>query len=144
MPLVRRTILVLSLVTVAALFCSNLVAQGKTDKSGTPKPCGKACSPPLDMGGKQSCTTNSIWCPNDYCPKCPPCISPPTYCGTCDCYQSKCAPCICPPTYCGSFDCYDAKCPPCLKIPRWFPRFYKCPPPKCCGTPAGKPGIRKR
>lgn len=144
MPLVRRTILVLSLVTVATLFCSNLHAQGRTDKSGTREPCGKTCPAPWDVGGKQSCTTSSIWCPDDYCPKCPPFICPPAYCGTCDCYQAKCAPCICPPKYCGTCDCYDAKCPPCLKIPFCFPSFYKCPPPKCCSSPAAKPGITKQ
>jgi len=144
MPPVRRAILVLSLLAVAALFCNNLHARGKTDKCSTAEPCGKVFPPLWDAGGRQPCTTRPIWCPDDYCPKCPPCICSPTYCGTRDCYYAKCAPCICPPKYCGTCDCYDAKCQPCLKIPCRFPSFYKCPPSKCCGSPASQSGITRQ
>ena len=142
MPPVRRTILVLCVVAFAALSCSHLHAGDKTVKSHTH--ASKALPPLLDSGGKQRCTDSPIWCPDDYCPKCPPCICPPAYCGTCDCYQPKCAPCICPPIYCGTCDCYQAKCPPCVKIPWCFPSFYKCPLPSCFGIPAGKSGSGKR
>ena len=130
---VRRAILVLCLVAVAGLFCSTLHAQGKTNTPCTAEPGPTACPPPLAACGKQPCVT-PIWCPDDYRAKCPPCICPPTYCGTGDCYDAKCAPCICPTTYCGTGDCYDAKCPPCLKIPCRFPSDYKCTPPNCCDS----------
>ena len=140
---VRRTILVSILVAVAALFCTNLHSRGETNKSDMPEPSGKAFPPLLDAGGKQPCPVSPIWCPDDYCPKCPPCVRPPAYCGTYDCYDAKCAPCIRLPKYCGTCDCYDAKCPPCLKIPCFFPDFYKCPPPKCCGRPPAKSAVTK-
>lgn len=131
MPRFPRAILVLSLVTVAALFYGNLHAR---DKTAAPDGIGlyaAACP-----SSSNACVVRPIWCPDDYCPKCPPGLCPPKYCGTCDCYDAKCPPCICPPAYCGTCDCYDAKCPPCLKIPCAFPSFYKCPPPKCreCAT----------
>jgi hypothetical protein len=143
MPPVRRTLLVLSLVAVATLLCSHLYAGDKTDKSQTRASYEKPLPPLLDSGGKQRCTASPIWCPDDYCPKCPPCVRPPTCCGGCDCYDAKCPPCICPPKYCGTCNCYDAKCPPCVKIPWCFPNFYKCPPPQCCDVPPAKKGIKK-
>jgi hypothetical protein len=140
---VPRAVLVFSLVAVATLWCNNLHARGKKVKSGTPEPCGKVCPHSRTEDAKQPCPMRPIWCPDDYCPKCPPCICPPKYCGTCDRYDAKCAPCICPPRYCGTCDCYDAKCPPCIEIPCFFPSFYKCPPPKCCGRSVHQPAIKR-
>ncbi len=138
---VRQAVLILSVVAFAASLCIHLHAGDKTAKSQTS--VSKALPPLLDSGGKQRGTASPIWCPDDYCPKCPPCVCPPTYCGGCDCYVAKCLPRICPPRYCGGCDCYDAKCAPCVKIPWCFPSFYKCPPPECCGKPAVKSGGRK-
>lgn len=136
MPLIRRTILVVSLIAVAALLCGNPHARGETAKNRSPIPCGQACSCLPPTGCARCRTMRPIWCPDDYCPKCPPCVCPPRVCGTCDCYRAKCGPCIRPPNDCGTCDCYDAKCPPCLKIPCRYPNFYKCPPPKCYDRPA--------
>ena len=58
-------------------------------------------------------------------------------------YHKDCGSRISMPKYCGTCDCYDAKCPPCLKIPCFFPDFYKCPPPKCCGRPPAKSAVTK-
>lgn len=138
MHLVRQTILVLRAVALAALWCSPLHGAESATESHTPASYEKTLPPLLDSGGKQRCATYANWCPDDHCPKCPPCISPPSYCGGCDCYDVKCPPCICPPRYCGSCDCYDVKCAPCVKIPWCFPGFYKCPLPACYGPTVGK------
>jgi hypothetical protein len=136
MPLARRTMLVLCLIAIATLRFGNPHARGETAKNHSPIPCGQACSCLPHTGCARCRTMRPIWCPDDYCPKCSPCVGPPRYCGRCDCYRAKCAPCIRPPNDCGTCDCYDAKCPPCLKIPCRFPSFYKCPPPKCYDSPA--------
>ena len=143
MPAVRRAILALSVVAFAAVLCSDMHAGGQTANSPIRESCRKALSPFWNAGGQRRSTAKPIWCPNDYCPKCPPRICPPTYCGRCDCYDAKCLPRICPPTYCGTCDCYDAKCAPCLKIPCFFSSFYKCPPPECCIVPRVKARSRK-
>ena len=143
MPSVRLAILVSSMFAFATLVCSQLHAGDKTTNLHTCDSSGKAPPPLLDTGGKQCCTLRPIWCPDNYCPKCPPCLCLPRLCGGCDCYDAKCPPCLCPPTYCGRCDCYDAKCPPCVNIPCFFPSFYKCPPPACHVTPASKLGSPK-
>jgi hypothetical protein len=133
MHVVRQTVLLLHTVALAALVCSHMHGAESTTESHAPTSYKKALPPLLDSGGKQRCSTCPTWCPDDYCPKCPPCICPPSYCGGCDGYVAKCPPCICPPQYCGGCDCYDVKCAPCVKIPWCFPSFYKCPPPESYG-----------
>ena len=140
---IRRAIPVLCLVAMAGLICGDLYAQGTTVKFCPPEPDVKACPPPAATCGKQPCVTRPIWCPDDYCAKCAPCVCPPKYCGTCDCYDAKCPPRVCPPKYCGTRECYRAKCPPCLRIPCRFPSFYKCGPPPCSPGPAAGPSTAK-
>jgi len=141
--LFRRAILMACLITVVTSLYGNLHARGETVKSHSPMPCGQACSCLPHAGCERHCTIRPVWCPDDYCPKFPPCVCLPKYCGTSDCYRAKCAPCVCLPRVCGTCDCYCAKSPPCLKIPCRFPSFYKCPPPKCGNDPAAKPGSTK-
>jgi hypothetical protein len=140
MPRIRPAILVLSVAVYAALSGGFLHAEDKTDSRET---CEKAASLLLNSVGKCCNVARQTWCPNDYRPKCPPCICPPTYCGSRVCYDVKCPPCICPPRYCGGCDCYDAKCAPCVKRPWYFPSYYKCPPKESCFIPGAKPGVEK-
>jgi hypothetical protein len=68
-------------------------------------------------------------CPDDYCPKPPPCVTPPCG-GCCDDYCPKAPPCVIPP--CGG--CCDDYCPkPCPTVcwPCRWPDFYQCALPSC-------------
>ena len=138
---IRRAVPILCLVTVAGMFSGDLHAQDVALKFRPREPRLQVRVPSSAACDKQPCVARPIWCPDDYCAKCPPYIYPPRYCGTCDCYDAKCAPCICPPKYCGTRECYNAKCPPCLTIPCRFPSFYKCAPPQWFRSPAARPSV---
>ena len=75
------------------------------------------------------CCPPPCWCPDDYRPKCGPCICPPQVCGRCDDYCWKCPPRICLPCYRGGCDDYRPKCSPRVCWPCKWPGYYKCPPP---------------
>jgi hypothetical protein len=161
MPSFRRSLLVISFILLSALQVGELHARDENAKSHSPMPCGQTmpcgqamfcgqavsdgqpCRSLSHAGCNRPCTTRPVWCPDDYRPKCPPCLGPLRYCGTCACYRAKCAPCVCPPKTCGTCDCYAPKCPPRLKFPCSFPSFYQCPPPKCRSTLAAEPRITK-
>ncbi len=138
MRAVRLVLSVACLAAVSAALGQSGFAQNKPGQGVAVEQCVDCAN------AKSACRTHcrptrAIWCPDDYCPKCPPRICLPKYCGSCNNYDAKCAPCICLPKYCGSCDDYDAKCLPCLKIPCRFPSFYRCPPPRCGAPLAAKP-----
>lgn len=139
MPPVFRVFLFLSGTALAALFCSHLQAGDNLAKSHTGQFRDNAHPLLLISGDQQRRTARPIWCPDNYRPKCPPVICPPTYCGRCDYYDAKCPPCVCPPRHCGTCVCYDAKCPPCFRLPCCFPDFFKCPPTACFVSPTVTP-----
>jgi len=131
LPLSRQVISAVCLLTVATLLLGNVHARGETAKSHSLMPCGQACARLPHAGCQSSCAKRPVGrpmgrpvgCPDDYCPKCPPRLCQPKYCGSCDCYRAKCAPCVCLPKVCGARDCYDAKCPPCLQVPCYWSYF---------------------
>jgi hypothetical protein len=83
----------------------------------------------------------SCWCPDDYRPKCLPCV-PPNPKGCVDDYCPKCLPCV-PPNPEGCVDDYCPKCCP-LVIPRCCGPACTCGPPEechpgCCNGDRCKP-----
>lgn len=129
MPPATRAVAILLLVTDGSQVCSSSLRAQDTMSQSEVRLRGERVQPfaPHQVAGPH-CMLRSIWCPDDYCAKCPPCVCPPQYRAQCNCYVAKCPPCVKPPSYCGACDDYHAKYLPCLQIPCRFPSFYKCWP----------------
>ena len=122
---------------IAFLLCFGLVGLLSTLAAEADSPCADSSS-----AGK-CCAGLMLCCPDNYCAKPLPCLTPPGPCRCRDNYCAKPLPCLRGPGPCCCNDTYCRKPLPCLCWPR-LPVNYSCGATHFRKTPLDQNGNGKK